>query len=174
MSSLRRVGMFVRIRPLTIASALLLGASSAVAVSALPTTGTCAYLGSFHYPFMYLKEYPQAGFGSPFGLSILATFNFDTKAVSGNVVQINPCPSQCTQSQEQMSFSGTFTVSNGPVPNSYLLSTTLTLPALPAPITVTDFKWNAVPVNGGNTLLMQLGPMPNDSSDGGMAGVCQF
>ena len=155
---------------LALAAPLLFGSLNASALSSLPTSGTCAFIGSFQYPFAY--TYGQDP-GSGWGLNVMATLNFETKAIAGNVVQINPNPNtRPLQSQQQTSFSGTFAVSNGPIPNSHLLSTTIKFAGQST--AGPGFKWNVIPVNGGNTLLVQLAPMPPESSDGGMAGVCQF
>jgi len=156
----------VRLRCAALAAFCLLGISNAFAVATMPTTGTCGFLGTLQYPFVYL--YPNPGPG--WGMNIIATLNLDTKTINGNIVIQNPAGPNSTESQA--SFSGPFTVTAGPFTGSSTINATLTFSN--NAIGRTSFAWNVVPVNGGNTLLMQEGPGPVGGADGGMAGVCQF
>jgi hypothetical protein len=145
-------------------AAMLLCASSALAHQDLPKKGTCGFLASMHYPFAY-----QYGFnaGPGWGLNMLATFDFETRTFTGNIVMINPKGPLTTQEQQQVG--GAFTISPGPFSGSYAIAATVNVGG-----ESNTFTWNVVPVNNGRTLLMQEGPGPLRSADAGVAGVCQF
>lgn len=155
------------LRAMAVALPLVIGTSSASAIASLPTSGTCGFISTMQYPFAYM--YGQSP-GTGWGLNVIGTLNFDTKTIAVNVVQINPALTNSTQTQQ--SGSGTFAVAAGPVPGSYLLTSTVTLTGgSPNPF----FSWNVIPANGGNTLLLQASAVKvANAADGGMASVCQF
>jgi hypothetical protein len=154
-------------RAAALAALLLLVAPNAFALSTMPNTGTCGFIGSLQYPFAYMFGLNP---GTGFGMNVMATLNFDTKAIAGNIVTMNPAAALTTQ--QQSTFSGTFTVTNGTLTGSSVVSASVTIAGSPA--TTNFFTWNVLPVNGGNTLLMQLAPAPAGQASGAMAGVCQF
>lgn len=145
----------------------LFGMTNAFAIATMPNTGTCGFIGSLQYPFAYMFGLAP---GTGFGMNVLATLNFDTKAIAGNLVTMNPAAALTTQ--QQSAFSGTFTVTPGTLTGSSVIAATVTIAASPAQTNF--FTWTVVPVNGGNTLLMQLAPAPAGQASGAMAGVCQF
>jgi hypothetical protein len=132
--------------------------------AATSMNGTCAMLAALPPPFAY--QYGQDP-GPAWGLNMLATFNFTTGVFEGNVILINPAASHTTQ--QPITVSAPITVSDGPFPGSSVVTATVT--GLDGPHT---FRWNVLPVNRGNTLLMQWAPGEPGSADSGLAATCQF
>lgn len=151
---------------MALAAFLLLGISDTFAIATMPATGTCGFLATFHYPFVYLYSNPGPGWG----MNVIAALNFDAKTISGNIVIQNPAGPNSTETQSAIS--GPFTVANGPFGGSSTITTTITFAGGQFP--PTQFVFNVLPVNGGNTLMMQGGPGPVGGADAGVAGVCQF
>lgn len=138
-------------------------ANSAWALSSLPTSGTCAFVTTSSYPFVYL--YGQSP-GNGWGINFLGTLNFSTNTITLNAVIQNP--GNGTPLQEvQTSGSTTFTIGSGPIAGSSSLSFTL-------PGSSTAATLNVIPVNSGNTLLLQQFNATAGSQDGGNVAVCQF
>lgn len=154
-----------------------LSAQSALAISAIPTTGVCGFAVSGSFPFIgvQLTGLPlttpnSVAYGSSpsasGSLNWLGTIDFGTSTLSVNIVSqtaqnpnSNGSPNASfTNTQQQVALN--FTVSAGPVSGMY----TLNLASGAGSI-------NVIPVNGGNTILMQQFV---STSAGGKAGVCQF
>lgn len=155
------------IRRIAALAACLLFTSNAFALATMPNTGTCGFVGSLQYPFAYVFGLTP---GTGFGMNVIATLNFDTKVITGNMVTMNPAGNLTTQ--QQTGFSGTFTVTTGTLTGSSAITASVSFTGSAA--TTNFFTWTVLPVNGGNTLLMQLAPAPAGQASGAMAGVCQF
>ena len=140
---------------------------AAHATAALPTTGTCGFVGGFNYPFVYMYGgNPGAGWG----VNFFGTLNFSNNTYSINILMLNPGVQGSTQPTEnQTVVSGTFTVNAGPVPGSYAVS----MPNF-ASSTGAPYVFNLLPVNNGNTILMQFWNPNSGGQDGGQVGVCQM
>jgi hypothetical protein len=133
-------------------------ALSTQALAALPTTGTCGFVGNFSYPFTYLYGNNP---GNGWGLNWLGTINFSTSTITINVVFIDPVP-PLPPRQSQQSYTATFTTSSGPITGASTITFSVNGGSL---------ALNLMPVNSGNTILVQGGPV---FSDGGFTGVCQM
>ena len=136
-------------------------AQSAMAISAIPTSGTCGFVISGSYPFAGV-QLSGAGSTASGSLNWLGAFDFGANTLTVNVVSqsatnttgSNPA---FTNSQSQVSL--TFTVGAA------------TSGMYPLTLSGGNGVVNVIPVNGGNTLLMQ---QFITNSAGGKAGVCQF
>jgi len=176
-----------RLRVFVCVGISILGSSNSYALATLPTTGTCAFIGSLQY-------LPNARIGPGMVQNVIATLNFETKTLVANILinlPVGPRPTPVPlDKQAQYILSGPFTASAGPVEGSYNISSTINLPEILVPpgtqrrcdlqgrncdpIQTRFLSWNVVPVNGGNTLLMQMVPGQEAGDEGAMAGVCQF
>ena len=158
-----------------------LSTQSALAVSAIPTSGTCGFAISGSYPFIgvQLTGFPtptttgtgasatQTFYPSPSGggsLNWLGTLNFSTNTITVNIV------SQVARNLNTNGVSApTFTNTQEQV------SVPFTVGLVGSDMYVLDFgsqgSINVIPVNNGNTLLMQQFV---STSAGGKSGVCQF
>jgi hypothetical protein len=157
---------------------LALSAPSAFAISTLPTSGTCGFAinGSFPFIGVQLTGLPAPGisnngaittyYPSPSAngtLNWLGTINFGTKIITVNLVSQTATNANTggfsqgrfVNTQEQVSIA--FTVGD-PSAGMYTLD-------------LGESSINVIPVNGGNTILMQQFQTNNP---GGKTGVCQF
>ena len=98
--------------------------------------------------------------GSTKGVNVLAVLDFGTNTISFNVTQvtIGTPNSYSTQTQTAVSFTSVA----GPLPGSYTISFTPSGSA-------NAISLNLLPVNGGNTVLVQ----GTSGGSGALAGVCQ-
>lgn len=133
--------------------------ADAEALAASSLTGTCGFAVSFQYPFAYL--YPNPGPG--WGMNQLGTINFDKHTIKANVVLQDPAGPASVEYQK--SFQANFTKKTGPIPGSYTI--TFTYPGGDVQV------FNLLPVNNGNTILMQGIVTTPGSQDGAIAGTCQ-
>jgi hypothetical protein len=129
----------------------------------LPTKGTCGFLLTFNYPFVYLFDDP----GDGWGMDALGTINFQTSTISVNIIlQNHPLPSGSNFTESQLVITAPFTTVAGPIPGSFTI--TFALPDN------SPFTFNLIPVNKGNTILMQ-GFNPNaGSQDASTTGRCEM
>ncbi len=113
-------------------------------------TSTGAYNGNFQL----------VSAGSTKGVNVLAVLDFSTNTISFNVTQvtIGTPNSYATQTQTGVAFTSVA----GPLPGSYTIS--FTPSGSPNAISL-----NLLPVNGGNTVLVQ----GTSGGSGALAGVCQ-
>lgn len=117
-------------------------------MSGTMNTGTGAYSGNFQL----------ATPGSTKGVNVLAVLDFNTSTISFNVTQVtigNP------NSYGTSEASTPFTTVAGPLPNSYTITFT--------PPSSTAINLNLLPVNSGNTILVQ----GTASGASALVGVCQ-
>jgi hypothetical protein len=127
-------------------------AHPAAALSPLPTSGACGFVFSIDYPFDYL--YGQNP-GSGYGVSALGTIDFTNQVISLNLLLQNPGNSTNT-SENQSAFTNLrFVTSSGPVAGSYIISFNLDGSAPSSNPADNAFNWNAIPVNDGNSVLIQ-------------------
>jgi len=154
-------------------------ATNALAVAALPTTGTCGFTLSASYPFIGVQANSSqtTARGS---LNFLGTLSF-TSATAGtfvlNSVQQDACGSGATNSNitgcnvpgttlyanTQNLFTGSFAVGTGRATNFSMLTLT--------PSGGGSLILNAIATNNGNTILLQK---YDAVSNAGGIGVCQF
>jgi len=134
---------------------------SASAVASLPTSGVCGFAFTLQYPFAYLYG---ASPGTGYGLNFLGTINFGTSTISTNVLLQNPASPQAT-TESQANFSVPFTTAAGPIPGSYAITFTPSSNA---------WTMNLIPVNGGNTILLQAFSPVAGNQGAGIVGVCQI
>jgi hypothetical protein len=133
----------------------LLGALAGFVPNASALTGTCGILGSIPHPF-------QTGVvGVSYNLDLLATINFSTNTINYNFTVITITLAGQTFSSNNGSAS--FTTAAGPLTGSTTITFPFTPPGGGAPITA---SLNVLPVNGGNTYLVQ-------GNNVRMSGVCQ-
>jgi hypothetical protein len=133
---------------------------TASATASLPTSGVCGFLMSFNYPFVYLYG---ANPGANWGMNFIGTIDFGAKQISGNVISQNPAGSATTETQQ--TFNAAFTTAAGPISGSY----TMTFGSGSNTQTI-----NLIPVNNGNTILLQYFNPNAGSQDAGAQGVCQM
>jgi hypothetical protein len=146
--------------------ALLCGAALSTCAAAmggqntLPDRGACGFVGTWSYPFAY-QYGPNAGPG--WGVTTMGTFDFGAKTFAANIVL----------TETQMQAIGTFSVSPGPIPGSARLTAKFTVDG-----SQTTMTFNALPVGRGdsvqNSVLIQTGPGPVGSADGGFVAECKF
>lgn len=136
---------------------------SASAIASIPTTGVCGFAVTNQYPFVYLYG---ASPGTGWGMNFLGTIDFGASKISGNIILQNPNGAGTTESQA--TFSASFTTAAGPITGSYTIS------FVPTPLSTNTMTINIIPVNGGNTVLLQGFNPTAGSQDAGSAGVCQF
>ena len=150
------------------AAAVLLGtaispfpshAGDVAAAAASSLTGKCGFAVSFQYPFAYL--YPSPGPG--WGMNQLGTINFDTHTITGNMVLQDPAGPASVEYQK--TYKASFTKKTGPIPGSYTI--TFSYPGGDVQV------FNLIPVNNGNTILMQGIITTAGDQDAAIAGTCQ-
>jgi len=129
------------------------------ALSSTSLTGKCGFAVGFEYPFAYL--YPNPGPG--WGMNQLGTINFDTHTITGNVVLQDPAGPASVEYQK--TYKASFTKKTGPVAGSYTI--TFTYPGGGVQV------FNLLPVNNGNTILMQGIITTAGDQDAAIAGTCQ-
>jgi len=149
-----------RLKALALCCALASFAPWASAIAPMPISGECGFVLSLQYPFAYLFG---SNPGTGYGMNMLGTINYSTKTISANIVLQNPAAANTT-TESQSAFSVPYTVSSGPVAGSY----TLTFTAAANTLTI-----NLIPVNGGNTALLQFFNPTAGGQNAGAAGVCQ-
>jgi hypothetical protein len=156
------------LRALFCCAALSTCAAAFGAQNTFPDRGTCGFAGTWSYPFTYLYGHNP---GPGWGVTTLGTFDFGAKTFAANIVLLNPAGSASTEAQLQAI--GTFSVSPGPIPGSALLTAKVTLDG-----SQTTMTFNALPVGRGdsvlNSVLIQTGPGPIGSADGGFVADCKF
>lgn len=106
----------------------------------------------------YSGNFQLATPGSTKGVNVLAVLDFNTSTISFNVTQVtigNP------NSYGTSETSTSFTTVAGPLPNSYTITFT--------PPSSTAINLNLLPVNSGNTILVQ----GTASGASALVGVCQ-
>lgn len=135
--------------------------SNAFALASLPTSGTCGFIESYDYPFVYMYG---ASPGTGWGINFMGTINFTNKTISMDIVQENPAGSSTTETSTAFP-NVPFTLSAGPITGTTTISFSLGGTAM---------TYNLLPVNGGQTVLMQNYNKTSGSQDGGTVGVCQF
>ncbi|WP_143131296.1 hypothetical protein [Noviherbaspirillum humi] len=164
-------------------AASIAASSNALAVAAMPTTGSCAVLGNFVYSFAY--QYGATA-GPGWGLNILASIDFSTNTLKGVMVLMNPNAS--ASKQANIAITAPLTVTAMPtLGNGFQrIEGTATVTGIgfasgstpyATGVTVGDtfpISFNAVPVNNSNTLLLQMRAKAPGSADGTWTGVCQF
>lgn len=137
------------------------GGSGGGGVTGLPTKGTCGFLLTMSYPFVYLYDNPGAGWG----LDGLGTINFQTSTISVNITLQDHPPGQ-NFTESPLAFTAPFTILAGPIPNSSTI--TFNLPDNSV------FTFNLIAVNGGKTILMQGFSPSAGSQDGSITGRCEM
>ena len=145
---------------LSLLAAAMLCSATAFAV---PNAGVCSFVATMSYPFAY--QYGRNA-GPDWGVSVLGTLDWENKVANINVVQMNPNGPASTQSQVQIS--GPFTVTPGPIPQSAQVNIAFTGGG--------SFVLNALPTGRGmnSSVLLQLGPGPIGSADGGFVAECRL
>ena len=140
---------------------LLIGIQAANATSTIPTSGTCGFVLSGSYPFVG-AQLNGAGTSASGSLNWLGTIDFGASTINVNVVSqsaTNTNGNNPAYTDTQSTITAPFTVGS-PASGLY-------------PLTLSNGGGiiNIIPVNGGNTILMQQFVT---NAAGGKAGVCQF
>ncbi|MHB8348449.1 MAG: hypothetical protein ACYDHM_15065 [Acidiferrobacterales bacterium] len=106
----------------------------------------------------YSGNFQLASPGSTKGVNVLAVLDFNTSTISFNVTQVTIGNPNTYGTSEA---STPFTTAAGPLPNSYTITFT--------PPSSTAINLNLLPVNSGNTILVQ----GTASGASALVGVCQ-
>jgi hypothetical protein len=147
------------------------GSEYALAQPALPTSGVCGFSSAISYPFAYLYG-PSPGTG--YGMNWFGTINFASQVISINAVLENPGnATNTTESQSALS-NAPFLASAGPISGSYIISFNVDGTPLSATPSNNQFEINVIPVNDGNTLLMQVYATTAGDQGGNIVGECDM
>jgi hypothetical protein len=128
----------------------------------LPTTGVCAFVATTDYPFAYIWGTSP---GTGWGLTLLGAIDFGASMITFNLVTQNPNANPNLATEAQQSASSAFTTAAGPITGSYTISFNVSSNAL---------SFNLIPVNNGNTILMQDFNLTAGDQGGGRIAECHM